>query len=91
MIAEMPCPTPTHMVQRALFVWRRSSSRVAVNTSRAPLMPRGCPSAIAPPFGFICSRILRQTKIPEYRNRLRGEGLVELDDIDIPDTYVQLR
>ena len=47
-----PWPTPTHMVARASFPPRFSMPCTAVNASRAPLMPSGWPSAIAPPCGL---------------------------------------
>ena len=50
----MPCPTPMHIVATHR-PFTRFSSRAAVSTSRAPLMPSGWPSAIAPPFGFTFS------------------------------------
>src|SRR3989344_3938102 len=45
----MPCPTPMHMVHSAY--WPACSCRrlTAVVTRRAPLAPRGWPSAMAPP------------------------------------------
>ena len=45
----MPCPPPTHMVSSPIVVSVvcRPLSRVVM--IRAPVMPNGCPSAIAPP------------------------------------------
>src|SRR5215470_2464837 len=48
-IMAMPCPPPTHIVSRPnVLSWNwRLFSRVEV--IRAPVMPNGCPTAIAPP------------------------------------------
>src|ERR1035437_5849756 len=48
----MPMPPPTHMVSRPMVLSsvRRSLSRV--QRMRAPVMPKGWPSAIAPPCGL---------------------------------------
>src|SRR5262245_20461343 len=51
----MPCPTPMHIVHSAYRPPRTPSSSVAVVARRAPLIPSGWPSAMAPPFGFTCS------------------------------------
>ena len=58
----MPWPPPTHMVSRPIVLswnWRLFSSVVAI---LAPVMPNGCPTAIAPPFTF--SRLM---SIPRSR------------------------
>jgi hypothetical protein len=50
----MPWPTPMHMVARPyLTSGRRPISCTRVVSMRAPDAPSGCPSAIAPPLGFI--------------------------------------
>src|SRR5437588_578701 len=51
----MPWPPPTHIVSRpkVLSVSRRPLSRV--HRMRAPVMPNGWPSAIAPPCGLSLS------------------------------------
>src|SRR5439155_22900921 len=54
-IEAMPCPTPMHIVARPYSASRCSISRTSVPTSRAPLLPRGCPSAIAPPLTLTLS------------------------------------
>ena len=56
---------------------------MAVVTSRAPDMPSGWPSAIAPPLGFTCARVVGQAKVAQHGERLRGEGLVELDHVHL--------
>src|SRR5262245_16174526 len=53
--AACPWPTPTQSVASPYFPPRRLSSWSSVTTSRAPLIPRGCPSAIAPPLTFTFS------------------------------------
>src|SRR6185369_6271561 len=47
-----PWPTPTHMVASASLPPRFSMPWTAVSARRAPLMPRGWPSAMAPPCGL---------------------------------------
>src|SRR5664280_866727 len=44
-----------HIVHKARRPPRAFSSTAAVMASRAPLMPSGCPSAMAPPLGLTCS------------------------------------
>ncbi len=46
--------------------------------------PSGWPSAMAPPFGFTCRR-RRRARARAHGERLRGERLVELDDVDVAD------
>ena len=53
--SDTPCPTPTHMVASASRPPLFSSPCSAVSASRAPDMPSGWPSAIAPPCGLTCS------------------------------------
>src|SRR6185312_14356969 len=52
MATATPCPTPTHMVASARLPPRFSMPCTAVSASRAPLIPSGWPSAIAPPCGL---------------------------------------
>ncbi len=59
---------------------------MAVVTSRAPLAPSGWPSAIAPPFGLTCESVVGQAVIARHRQRLRGEGLVQFDDVDVGES-----
>ena len=58
--------------------------RVAVNTSRAPLIPRGCPRAIAPPFGLICSP-------SSSRPRSRSTATPWAASVDLSDIDIELR
>ena len=53
------------------------------STRRAPLMPSGWPSAMAPPFGFTCSRVVGDAEVAQRGQHLRGEGLVQLDHVDV--------
>src|SRR5262249_18263425 len=48
-VAAMPWPTPMHMVARPFLSPRARIAWSSVATRRAPLMPSGWPSAIAPP------------------------------------------
>ena len=79
----MPCPTPTHMVARARRRPDSVSSRAAVPAMRAPDMPSGWPSAMAPPFGFTCAASSGNPELRAGRDALAGEGLVEFDDVEI--------
>ena len=45
----MPCPPPTHMVIRPVDLSWKSSELSIVFCSRAPVIPNGWPTAIAPP------------------------------------------
>src|SRR5690606_3187985 len=53
--AAMPWRTSTHMVARGYRPSRRCIARAADSALRAPLIPSGCPRAIAPPYGLTCS------------------------------------
>ena len=79
----IPCPTPMHMVARASFFPVSFSSSAAVPVMRAPDMPSGWPSAMAPPFGFTCVGVVGDAELAQHRERLAGEGLVELDHVEI--------
>jgi hypothetical protein len=48
----MPCPVPIHMLVRQTFFFVLRASLKIVQIWRAPVAPRGCPRAIAPPLGF---------------------------------------
>ncbi len=45
-------------------------------------MPSGWPSAIAPPFGLTWSESSVEPEPAQAGECLRGEGLVELDDVE---------
>src|SRR6476619_2970666 len=51
-ITLAPWPTPTHMVASPYLLFLLFISCTSVVESRTPLQPKGCPSAIAPPFTF---------------------------------------
>jgi hypothetical protein len=51
--AAMPMPVPTHILVTPICLPVRLSSVSRVLTCLAPVTPRGCPKAIAPPFGLI--------------------------------------
>src|SRR5207245_1902006 len=48
----MPWPPPTHIVSRPKVLSRSRRPLSRVHRMRAPVMPNGWPSAIAPPCGF---------------------------------------
>ncbi len=85
---ETPWPTPTHMVAIARLAPVRASSRAAVPTIRAPLMPSGWPSAIAPPFALTRGVVILERKFAQNGERLRREGFIQLDDVDVVDREV---
>src|SRR5262245_15423645 len=53
--SDTPWPTPTHMVASPSLPPLSSRPCATVSAKRAPDMPSGCPSAIAPPCGLTCS------------------------------------
>ena len=55
---------------------------------RAPVIPNGWPSAIAPPNGLSFSASMPQ--LLAARDDLRRERLVELDDVDVVDRHAGL-
>ena len=67
-----------------LSIVSRSLSSVAIR--RAPVQPSGWPSAIAPPCGF--SLFFVDAELAHDRQRLRGERLVQLDDVDVVELEV---
>ena len=78
MIVAIPCPTPMHIVAGRRP--RSSSSWHSVAHKRPPIMPSGCPSAIAPPLTFTRSGSSRAL---DAREGLARERLVELDEIEV--------
>ncbi len=50
---------------------------------RAPVMPNGCPSAIAPPDTF--SLVLVDAQLAGRTQHLHREGLVDLEQVDVAD------
>src|SRR5450631_2518533 len=61
-IIAMPWPPPTHIVSSPIDLsWKsREFSRVPV--MRAPVMPNGCPTAIAPPLTLSLSRSMPRSR-----------------------------
>ena len=57
---------------------------------RAPVIPYGCPSAIAPPCGIqlLAERI--DAELAADREHLGGERLVQLHDVDVLDRHARL-
>ena len=83
--SAIPWPTPMHMVASASLPPVRCSSSVAVSARRAPDMPSGWPSAIAPPLGFTCGVVVGKAELAQHREALRGEGLVQFDHVEVAD------
>ena len=80
-IPAAPIPPPTHIVTSPYRASRRRISWSSVAVSLAPVHPSGWPSAIAPPLTLRRRRIDRQ--LAQAGDRLRGERLVELDEVDL--------
>ena len=76
-----PMPVPMHMVTMPYFCLRRRMpcTRVAMRT--APVAPSGWPSAMAPPSGLTLAG--SRLEVAHHRQRLRGEGFVELDPVQL--------
>ena len=58
-----------------------ASSWSSETTRRAPLIPSGCPSAIAPPFTL--TLLLVEAELADHGDALRRERLVQLDEIEV--------
>ena len=67
MIEAVAIAPPAHMVIRAVLASRRSSSCRAVVISRAPVLPTGWPSAIAPPLTLTRSASVVLSWMSVYR------------------------
>ena len=78
----MPWPTPMHMVAMARLAPRSRSSIPADSTSRAPLMPR-MPEGDRAAIGVDVLGIVWHAEAAQCGQRLGGERLIELDDIDV--------
>ena len=77
-------PLPDADAHRRQAVAARRGGRArapASSTSRAPEQPSGWPIAIAPPFTLTRRRI--EPELAHAGDRLRGERLVQLDEIEI--------
>ena len=64
MMVAVDIAPPAHMVTSAVDASRRSSSCRAVVSSRDPVLPTGCPSAMAPPSRSIHYRPLTRAPGP---------------------------
>ena len=84
-IMAMPWPPPTHIVSRPTVLSASSSPLSSVLMMRAPVMPNGWPSGIAPPFTLSLSYV--DAEGPGRRDDLRGERLVDLDEVDVVDRH----
>ena len=74
-----------HGAQRIAAAAGCASCQVAVVASRAPDMPSGWPSAIAPPLGLTCAASSGKPQLAQHRERLAGERLVQLDHLELPE------
>ena len=52
---------------------------------RAPVMPNGWPRAMAPPLTLSLSEV--DAEVLGRREHLGGEGLVDLDEVDVVDRH----
>ena len=51
-IAAAPIPVPMHILTKPYFPFVLFNSGNKVETYLAPVQPKGCPKAMAPPFGL---------------------------------------
>ena len=83
-IVLMPWPSPMHIVARPSSASFCSIVLSSVVVMRAPEQPSGWPSAIAPPFRLtFVVVVVHQAEVLDHRQRLRGERLVQLGDLDV--------
>ena len=80
-ISASPWPPPPHSAAAPTPPPRRLSSSARCSTIRAPDMPTGWPSAIAPPLTLTLSSV--EAELAGRRDADRGEGLVELDQVEV--------
>ena len=76
-----PCPPPPHSAAAPVPPPRRASSSARCSTIRAPLMPIGWPSAIAPPLTLTLSSSMPSSRLLAMPDR--GERLVDLDQVEV--------
>ena len=81
----MPWPPPTHIVSRPNCLSWNCSELISVVVIRAPVMPNGWPTAIAPPLTLSLSSSMPE--VAGRRDHLRGERLVDLDQVDVVDGH----
>ena len=83
MTIAMPCPTPMHMVHSARRPPLRSSWWSAVVARRAPLAPERMAERDGAALRVHVRRIVGDPELAQHGERLGGERLVELDEIDV--------
>ena len=83
MTIAMPWPPPTHMVSRPNCLSWNCRLLISVPVIRAPVMPKGWPTAMAPPLTLSLSSV--DAEVPVGGDDLGGEGLVDLDQVDVAD------
>ena len=79
----MPWPPPTHMVSSPNCLSWNCRELMSVVVMRAPVMPKGWPTAIAPPLTLSLSGV--DPELACRRDHLGREGLVDLDEVDVVD------
>ena len=79
----IPCPTPMHIVARPQRPPVRRSSWLSIVIRRAPLIPSGWPSAIAPPLTLTFAGSSPSSSMQTID--WLGERLVELDEVEVVD------
>ena len=79
----MPMPPPTHIDSTPNCLSWCCSELISVLVMRAPVMPNGWPTAIAPPLTLSLS-IGMPSALAEPQ-RLHREGLVDLEQVDVVD------
>ena len=83
--AAPPWPPPAHMVTTPYRAWRQRISLAIVPTRREPVMPKGWPIAIEPPFTL--SRSIGMPSVSAVEH-LRGERFVDLPEVDVLDAQL---
>ena len=74
-------PPPTHIVTMPYLRLPALQFLQQLAVSLAPVQPSGWPSAIAPPLTFTFAG--SSPSCLDHRQRLRREGLVQLDEVDL--------
>ena len=82
-ISASPWPPPPHSAAAPVPPPRRLSSSASVSASRAPDMPIGWPSAIAPPLTLTMSSV--DAEVLHRLDADRRERLVDLDQVEVAD------
>jgi hypothetical protein len=72
-----------HMVSSTKRDSRRRASYAAVASMRAPVAPTGWPSEMPEPLGFTRSSRWIDLPFGQHGEHLRGERLVEFDEVDV--------